>query len=210
MKIASYLIVIFLAPTFILLNFRLLVFNHNFYKEEFAKLNVYSNFHSRETVDSQAQNLINFLCCNQKLDENFYLPRELIHLRDVKKLIRIANTQLFLMIILVSIISTFLLYQKRTKLFLNSLAIGSLACLLAILFLSLAAFINFDLLFLNFHYITFTNDYWQLPQTANLIKLFPQQFFVDFTNRIALQTIIMAVTIFVSVKVLELKLIRNR
>ena len=40
------------------------------------------------------------------------------------------------------------------------------------------------------------NDLWQLSESANLIKLFPQRFFVNFANRIAVQTLLTAAIIF--------------
>lgn len=193
MKIFSYLIIIFLTPVLILLNFRLLVFNRSFYQNEFAKLAVYENFRSTAVVDNQSSRLIEFLCCQGTLDENFYSARERLHLIDVKNLINLVNIQFYIFLTVVIAIS-FILYSKKHRQFiLQSFKIGSIFTILSIILLWLSSKINFDLIFLKFHYLSFNNDYWLLPEDSNLTKLFPQQFFADFANRVALQTIIMSI-----------------
>ncbi len=73
---------------------------------------------------------------------------------------------------------------------------GSLITVAAILILGIFSALDFDLVFINFHKIFFRNDLWQLPEGSNLLKLFPPEFFQAFANRIAYQTIIAAILIF--------------
>jgi len=186
----SYLIIIFLAPAIILLNFRLLVFNEKFYQ------NLQSNSGVPSQIDSQLANyqtkkLIKFLCCNQTLDGVFFTQREIAHMQDVKKLIKLANIQLALYSGLMIPISFYLLYKSRRKLLFAAFKGGSAVGLITIAALSITSFLNFDFLFLNFHLISFQNDLWMLPAGSNLLTLFPQQFFVDFANRIAYQSLLM-------------------
>ena len=56
--------------------------------------------------------------------------------------------------------------------------------------LGLAALLDFQGLFLQFHLFSFANDFWQLDPTKDyLIMLFPQEFFYDATLFIALVTL---------------------
>ncbi len=198
MKIASYLVIIFFAPAILLLNFHLLVFNKNFYKSEFTKLNVYREFSSQEEVDDQTSKLIQYLCCNGTLDDSFFDERERLHLFDVKNLIKIVNVQFFLFSTLILICFGLNLREKKFTTLFSSLKWGSALAILAILLLWVSTTVNFEKVFVNFHFVVFQNDYWQLPPESNLLKLFPQQFFVDFANRIAIQTILMAAVTFIA------------
>ncbi|MBI3282482.1 DUF1461 domain-containing protein [Candidatus Curtissbacteria bacterium] len=190
MRTLSYLIIFFLAPAIILLNFRLLVTNHNYYQKEFEKLGVYNTV-DKNTAVVQSERLVKYLCCNGHLDPEFFTKREVLHLADVKSRVLAATTMLFLNLGLVILIATILLAKKKRQILLWVLKTGSLVGILAILTLSASSFINFDFLFLKFHLISFTNDLWLLPPESNLIKLFPQQFFQDSANRIATRSVIM-------------------
>ncbi len=57
---------------------------------------------------------------------------------------------------------------------------GCLATLFLIFLIGAMALINFDWFFLWFHLVSFTNDLWILdPLRDNLIRMFPEGFFVD-------------------------------
>jgi len=177
----------------------LLVFNGSYYKSEFKKLNIYENFTSKEEVDIQATKLIKYLCCDSNLEGDFYSEREKLHLADVKNLIRLTTIQFLLTLSITLATLLVLIINKKTRLLLFSLRWASLVCILAIFTLWLSAFIkieNFQKSFITFHEVAFENDLWQMSPQSNLIKLFPEQFFADFANRIALQTIIMSIVIF--------------
>lgn len=193
MKTISYLIFIFFAPALILLNFNFLIFNHGFYKTQFKKLRVYETFESREIVDNQSDKLIGYLCCGKELDRDFFGDRERQHLADVKKIITLNQAVAVLLSGLVLAGLIFLILKKNEKEFAKTVAGASAITVLSVFFLWLSAFLNFDWIFLQFHYLSFDNDLWQLPESSNLIKLFPQQFFVNFANRIAIQTLIISV-----------------
>ena len=161
-------------------------------------MNVYEQFPSAQVVDYQTESLINYLCCNKPISNNFYSNRELSHLADVKNIIKLVNIESYIFLLTFLIIFIVLLYKKQTKLLMEKLKLASLITIIIITLLWFLSVINFDLFFLKFHYIVFDNDYWQLPQNSNLIKMFPAQFFANFANRIALQTLIMAIIIFLT------------
>ncbi|HLA04313.1 MAG TPA: DUF1461 domain-containing protein [Patescibacteria group bacterium] len=196
MRIVSYLIFIFFAPAFILINFNFLVFNHGFYKSQFEKLNVYETFGSKEVVNNQSKTLIGYLCCGKELDLNFFTEREGLHLSDVKKIITLNQVASVLLVGLILAGLLILILKKNEREFAKTVMGASAITVVAVIFLWLSALFNFDWFFLKFHFLAFDNDLWQLPESANLIKLFPQQFFVNFANRIAIQTLAISAGLF--------------
>jgi len=189
MKAISYIIFIFFTPALILLNFNFLIFNHAFYKAQFAKLNVYETFGSKVVVDSQSKDLIGYLCCGKELDSDFFGERERLHLSDVKKIITLNQAASTLLVGLVLVGLLILILKKDEKEFAKTVMGASALGIFAVIFLWL---------FLKFHFLAFDNDLWQLPESANLIKLFPQKFFVNFANRIAVQTLIISAGLFLA------------
>ena len=200
MRSIGYTLIILLAPFLILINFRLLVFSQNYYHLEFAKLGVYDQFQSKEVVDSESKGLISYLCCGGNVDEDFFTEKEILHMKDVKNLIKLAQIQLLMQAVVITICTFLLVTKKAYKILFNSLIWGSIVSIASVLVLGLSSHINFDFAFLKFHQLLFNNDLWLLPADSNLIKLFPAQFFADFANRIAEQTIVMAITIVVMLK----------
>ena len=109
--------------------------------------------------------------------------REVIHLRDVKGLIRLDYWVLLgTLIYTLSYAGVSLFWQRRR--YWRRLAWGvvggggiTLALMLAI---GLGILFNFDQLFLQFHLFSFANELWQLDPTKDyLIMLFPGEFWYD-------------------------------
>ena len=198
MRIVSYLIFIFFAPALILINFNFLIFNHGFYKTQFEKLNVYETFGSKEVVNNQSKTLIGYLCCGKELDLNFFTEREGLHLSDVKKIITLNQVASVLLVGLILAGFLILILKKNEREFAKTVMGASAITVFAVIFLWLSALFNFDRIFLQFHFLAFDNDLWQLSESANLIKLFPQQFFVNFANRIAIQTLAISAGLFLA------------
>ena len=196
MKAISYLFFIFFAPALILINFNFLIFNHGFYKSQFEKLNVYETFGSKGNVDDQSEKLIGYLCCGKELDSDFFGERERLHLADVKKIIILNQVASVLLTVLVLAELLILILKKDEKEFAKTVMGASAITVFAVIFLWLSALFNFDWFFLKFHFLAFDNDLWQLSESANLIKLFPQRFFVNFANRIAIQTLAISAGLF--------------
>ena len=181
------------------------MFNQNFYKMEFVKLEVYENFASSEIVDFEARQLINFYCCDSQLSPTFYSQREILHLMDVKNLIKLVNLYLYVLIWSALTCLVYVIHKKAFKFSAHYLNVAALITITSIIALWLFSKLNFDSIFVNFHQLTFSNNYWLLPKEANLIKLFPPQFFVDFANQVALQTITMAAIILIVTEVVKKK-----
>jgi len=125
-----------------------------------------------------------------------FSEKELSHLKDVKNLIRLDYWVLIgTLIYALGYTGVCLFWHKRR--YWRRLAWGvvgggsvTLAVMLA---LWLGALLDFDRLFLKFHLISFSNDFWQLDPTSDyLIMLFPQGFWYDATLFCALGIVVVA------------------
>jgi integral membrane protein (TIGR01906 family) len=116
--------------------------------------------------------------------------REAAHLKDVKGLFRLVYKVLLGALIYALLYAgvTWARRQDRRRLAQGLLFGGGLTLLLMLVFGLIIAF-DFDQFFLEFHLLSFANDFWQLnPATDYLIMLFPQGFWFDATLFCALGT----------------------
>ncbi len=123
--------------------------------------------------------------------------REVAHLRDVKGLIRLDYWVLLATGVYSLAYAGTSLFRRRKgdrRRLAWSVVGGGGATLGLILVLGLAALIDFDGFFLQFHLLGFANDLWQLdPARDYLIMLFPQGFWFDATMLVALVTVVLAI-----------------
>lgn len=172
-----------------LFNLEKLVFNQAYYIKNFRENHVYKTI----GLDSEKLHYVNRRILGYlkgEIDElqtvvaikgrqqPFFTQRELIHMKDVRKLFEagfmLRNTAgaMLLAIIL------FLFLTKRANYIVKGLFFSSLLSLMGVLTVIWAIRTNFQVWFVKFHKIFFNNDYWMLdPKTHNLIKMFPQKFF---------------------------------
>ena len=116
--------------------------------------------------------------------------REAAHLKDVKGLFRLVYKALLgaLIYTLLYIGVTWARRQDRRRLA-QGLVFGGGLTLLLMLVLGLVIAFDFDQFFLEFHLLSFANDFWQLnPATDYLLMMFPDGFWFDATLFIALGT----------------------
>jgi len=116
--------------------------------------------------------------------------REAAHLKDVKGLFRLVYKLLLgtLIYALLYVGVTWARRQDRRRLA-KGLVFGGGLTLLLMLALGLLIAFDFDQFFLQFHLLSFANDFWMLnPATDYLIMLFPQGFWFDATLVCALGT----------------------
>ncbi len=107
--------------------------------------------------------------------------REVAHLKDVKGLFRLVWWLLWGMLAYALAFAAACLFWWRQRKILGwGLVGGGGLTLLLMIVLGIAALIDFDGLFLQFHLLSFANDLWLLnPATDYLIMLFPQGFWFD-------------------------------
>ncbi len=109
--------------------------------------------------------------------------REVAHLRDVKGLVWLDYWVLLGTLIYALGYAGVSLWRKDQRQLAWGLVGGSGLTLALMLALGLGTLLNFDRLFLQFHFISFANELWRLDPTKDyLIMLFPQGFWYDATT----------------------------
>ena len=118
--------------------------------------------------------------------------REVIHLRDVKGLIRLDYWVLLGTLVYALGYAGFCLIWRKRRYWCHlawGVVSGGGITLALMLALGLGTMVSFDQLFLQFHLLGFSNELWQLdPSKDYLIMLFPQGFFYDAAMFCALAT----------------------
>ena len=130
------------------------------------------------------------------LVESLYNQREISHMKDVKDLVRnVYRVQEVIGVYLLAFAAVgFYLSRRRfVDTFLRVVGRGGVVTLSLVVFVGLLSLVAFNQLFLLFHLVSFSNDFWQLdPRRDYLIAMFPQNFFFDATMLIAVSTIVLA------------------
>ena len=122
--------------------------------------------------------------------------KEVAHLKDVKGLFRLDYRVLLGTLVYALAYVGFSLWRKNWRQLAWGLAGGSGLTLALMLALGLGTLLNFNQLFLQLHFISFTNELWQLDPTKDyLIMLFPRGFWYDATLFCAVATAVGAVVL---------------
>lgn len=190
MRIISYLLIILFPIILVLGNFRFLVFNEQYYKEVYKRIEVYKNFSDPKIVDKMTNNLISYFQNHQKLDPTLFSNQALVHLSDVKSTVTFVNNLLFLTSVAFTVCSALLIFKRKKKLIFSAIFISSFITFIFFLMTAFGLFTSFDFLFTKFHEILFTNQLWLFREDDTLIKLFPREFFVIFASTLSLYILI--------------------
>ena len=129
--------------------------------------------------DSNEQ-YINLTVQQQGLSVALFNQDEILHFRDVKHLFRFDYAVLlgtFLYCLFFSLVSIFRdKVRNRKKLAVATIWSGAITLALMLL-LGIGTVLNFDQLFLYFHRLVFTNNFWSVQ--GNMLLLFPDGFWYD-------------------------------
>lgn len=150
-------------------------------------------------LDKAARGLIAYFNSDEKLisvtvnrgGESFPLfnEREVIHLKDVKDLFQLDYRVLGGTLVYTlgyAALQIFRGSQVGRRRLAGAIAGGGGFTLALVLGLGAVAMLDFNRFFLQFHLISFANDFWQLdPSRDYLIMLFPQGFWFDATMFLA-------------------------
>ena len=159
----------------LLLSINLIVWDQNFYEKEMLNY---------ETYEREVQNLKAFFIWGELEEEN-YSEREIIHLKDVRRLIWLS----IILLILFTIPCIISLLKDTKEHIRKECFKGGIYSLIILVGISLVL-LSFSHTFILFHKILFTNDYWLLPADALLIQMFPEEFFIRSTKQILLYSAI--------------------
>ncbi|MGC8721935.1 MAG: TIGR01906 family membrane protein [Caldisericaceae bacterium] len=113
---------------------------------------------------------------NGKVLPYFFTSEEIIHMRDVKRLIDFVA-----LIVLLAGIILFLFGRKSRSLLAAAKSASVAVMVLYGAILTLVLF-NFDKTFYKFHELLFTNSFWLLPETDMLIRMYPENLFYDYAK----------------------------
>lgn len=131
------------------------------------------------------------------LTESLYNQREIDHMKDVKDLVKgVYRVQEVILLYMVAFVAVGFYFRRKE--FWPSLgryvSRGGIVTLALVVVVGLLSLVAFQQLFLLFHLVSFSNDFWLLdPRTDYLIAMFPQNFFFDATMLIAFSTIVGAI-----------------
>lgn len=124
--------------------------------------------------------------------------KEIAHMRDVKSLVRGYYLFLDLSIAYLFCFGTLTLFVRSEgpRRLARALLSGSLLTVGLILSFGVAAVVGFDQIFVEFHVLSFSNDFWELdPATDHLIQMFQQGFWFDVTMFVSLVTLAAALAL---------------
>lgn len=186
-------------------------FDINFYKTFYQKENIADYIGtSSDNLINNTQNLLNYLNKKEQLNTDWFSEKDILHMVDVQNLYTFSHTIMiycFITFILSTIIIILILRGKSllyiTKIFnkvllLFIVLIGGLSTIIAY---------NFNSFWIKFHTTLFSNDLWLLsPSESNLIKMVPEDFFVNLIIRIIIYILILFILLFTSNIVIRKKL----
>lgn len=196
-------------PLFLLiLSYNLVVYNLNFYKNEFSKHEVYSDLQKAD-VDREAANIINYLKTGE-INKNDFNEKELMHLKDVYNLNKVVCYLFYILLAVISICLLTLLYSKNYKDLYDSIFLSGLTSIALVITLLMLITISFTTSFTLFHEILFTNNLWQLdPATDKMIVMFPEGFFLDSFIRIIIYSITFSLALTLTGELLKHKIYKR-
>ncbi|MGA9047534.1 MAG: TIGR01906 family membrane protein [Dehalococcoidia bacterium] len=109
-----------------------------------------------------------------------YNEKELTHMQDVLKIVSLFHIMQIVSAILFLLLGIVIYFKMGINRILRGLEIGAIITAAFTAVLITWAVIDFDSLFLLFHYVSFSNNLWILdPSTDYLIMMFPEGFFND-------------------------------
>lgn len=122
-------------------------------------------------------------------EDQLFKEREVIHMKDVKGLVKgVYNIQLLsgLYLLAFAAVGFMILRRAFVRMLAKYVGLGGALTLGLVVLVGLGASVGFERLFIAFHEVSFSNDFWQLdPNEHALIAMFPEGFFFDATMLIA-------------------------
>ena len=131
------------------------------------------------------EELLDLRVVRQGVLRSLYNEREITHMKDVKGLVKGVwrlqeATGVYLLFF--AIAGFAIARRESLRGLARYLMLGGVITLVLVVVVGLASLVGFEQLFLAFHQVSFTNDFWLLdPRTDFLIMMFPEGFFLDAT-----------------------------
>jgi len=124
--------------------------------------------------------LLKYLAFRRPLpNDAFYSPLELTHMGDVQAIFQgVYLTALVSCLLTVVLIILLRRNGRDVRRVAQAAGITVLALVAALGTISVT--IGFDALFIAFHELAFSNNFWLLPEDSGLIRLFPENYFMSY------------------------------
>ena len=124
--------------------------------------------------------LLKYLAFRRPLpNDAFYSPLELAHMGDVQAIFQgVYLTALVSCLLTVVLIILLRRNGRDVRRVARAAGIAVLALVAALGTISVT--IGFDALFIAFHELAFSNNFWLLPEDSGLIRLFPENYFMSY------------------------------
>jgi len=124
--------------------------------------------------------LLRYLALYRPLpNDGFYSPLEIAHMGDVQAIFQVVYLKAFASCLLTIVLIALLRRKGRDVRRVVRAASITVLALVAILG-TVSVTIGFDTLFVTFHELAFSNDFWLLPEDSGLIRLFPEEYFMSY------------------------------
>ena len=203
MRTLSFLLAVIVTLTIVFVSLNVHIYNEDFYFSEFEKNGVYDEI-GKEQVLENYDLLMGYFKNENNMEDSFFNEKERWHMKDVKNLVLTAKYLLYASLLILVIALLCLFIQKDFKTILEGMLFGGVATSVIIALVFAAALLDFSGMFLQFHFVFFTNELWQLnPETDKLIVMFPEQFFYDSFKQILINGLIIAVLTSIAVFALK-------
>ena len=186
-------------------------FDLNFYKDFYQKENLSSSIGtSSDNLINNTQNLLNYLNKKEQLNTDWFSEKDILHMVDVQNLYTFSHSIMIYCFItfILSTIIIILILRGKSLLYINKI-FNKVLLLFIVLVGGLSAVIayNFNSFWIKFHTTLFSNDLWLLsPSESNLIKMVPEDFFVNLIVKIIIYILILFILLFTSNIVIRKKL----
>jgi integral membrane protein (TIGR01906 family) len=124
--------------------------------------------------------LLEYLAFRRPLpNDGFYSPLELAHMGDVQAIFQAVYLTALASCLLTAVLVALL--RRKGRDVRRVVRAGGIAVLALVAGLGTASVtIGFDALFVAFHELAFSNDFWLLPENSGLIRLFPEDYFMSY------------------------------
>ena len=189
--------------------FFLPIYTYYYRKEKLAN----SLLISEEKLIFYTKNLFSYLNNKDFLDSSWFSKKDILHMIDVRYLY-LSSTRIMLFLLSFFVISTiflFLIYKKDFLFYLLKI-FNKVFLIFIILLSSIITFIavDFNKFWISFHKIFFTNDLWLLsPNESNLIKMFPENFFLLLSSIMCIRIILFFIFLFTLKHILKKYILTN-
>ena len=189
--------------------FFLPIYTFYYRKEKLAN----SLFIYEEKLIFYTKNLFSYLNNKDFLDSSWFSKKDILHMIDVKYLY-LSSVKIMCFLLSFFIISTILLFliYKKDFLFYLLKIFNKVFLIFIILLSSIITFIavDFNKFWINFHKIFFTTDLRLLsPSESNLIKMFPENFFLLLSSIICISIILFFIFLFALKHILKKYILTN-